>query len=238
MQTREALARKDGTDDGAAISRKRAEGLPKTMSNPFFTIGHSTRPIDEFVALLTAAEVRLVVDVRTVPRSRTTPIQPRDLAGVSRWTGCRVLSIVPRSADCAKSSLEYLPTPSGKTQTSQRRRLRGERRVSLRREKLTRAWSSARLAVMCAESLWWRCHRRIIADYRSPRARRCSISGQVTFRSAFDARSRIESRATDLSEGHVAHARPRAVSGFLSQPPKPISTTILEKSKQTAFFAV
>ena len=43
------------------------------MSNPFFTIGHSTRPIDEFVALLTASEVKLVVDVRTVPRSRTNP---------------------------------------------------------------------------------------------------------------------------------------------------------------------
>jgi hypothetical protein len=43
------------------------------MSNPFFTIGHSTRPIDEFVALLTTAEVRLVVDVRAVPRSRTNP---------------------------------------------------------------------------------------------------------------------------------------------------------------------
>ena len=48
------------------------------MSNPFFTIGHSTRPIDEFVALLTTAEVRLVVDVRTVPRSRTNPQFNRD----------------------------------------------------------------------------------------------------------------------------------------------------------------
>ncbi|MBV8794789.1 MAG: DUF488 domain-containing protein, partial [Hyphomicrobiales bacterium] len=36
------------------------------MSNPFFTIGHSTRPTAEFVALLKEAQVKLVVDVRTV----------------------------------------------------------------------------------------------------------------------------------------------------------------------------
>ena len=48
------------------------------MASPFFTIGHSTRPIEEFVGLLTAAEVRLVVDVRTVPRSRTNPQFNRD----------------------------------------------------------------------------------------------------------------------------------------------------------------
>ena len=48
------------------------------MSNPFFTIGHSTRPIDEFVALLITVEVKLVVDVRTVPRSRTNPQFNRD----------------------------------------------------------------------------------------------------------------------------------------------------------------
>ena len=43
------------------------------MARPFFTIGHSTRPIGEFVGLLSEAEIRLVVDVRTVPRSRTNP---------------------------------------------------------------------------------------------------------------------------------------------------------------------
>ena len=43
------------------------------MARPFFTIGHSTRSIDEFVDLLSNAEVRLVVDVRTIPRSRTNP---------------------------------------------------------------------------------------------------------------------------------------------------------------------
>ena len=48
------------------------------MANPFFTIGHSTRPIDEFVSLLAQAEVTIVVDVRTVPRSRFNPQFNRD----------------------------------------------------------------------------------------------------------------------------------------------------------------
>jgi uncharacterized protein (DUF488 family) len=43
------------------------------MSHQFFTIGHSTRSIDEFVALLKPHNVKLVMDVRTVPRSRTNP---------------------------------------------------------------------------------------------------------------------------------------------------------------------
>src|SRR4051812_31860650 len=48
------------------------------MAYPFFTIGHSTRSVPEFVGLLRSVEVRLVVDVRTVPRSRTNPQFNRD----------------------------------------------------------------------------------------------------------------------------------------------------------------
>src|SRR6476620_345357 len=43
------------------------------MTHPFFTIGHSTRSITEFTDLLREADIKLVVDVRTVPRSRTNP---------------------------------------------------------------------------------------------------------------------------------------------------------------------
>jgi uncharacterized protein (DUF488 family) len=49
------------------------------MANPFFTIGHSTRPFAAFADLLTKVEVRLVVDVRTVPRSSTNPQYNRDV---------------------------------------------------------------------------------------------------------------------------------------------------------------
>ena len=48
------------------------------MKVPFFTIGHSTRPIGEFIDLLNASEIGIVVDVRTVPRSRTNPQYNRE----------------------------------------------------------------------------------------------------------------------------------------------------------------
>jgi uncharacterized protein (DUF488 family) len=47
--------------------------------NPFFTVGHSTRTIDEFVAMLRDNGVELVADVRTIPRSRKNPQYNRDL---------------------------------------------------------------------------------------------------------------------------------------------------------------
>jgi uncharacterized protein (DUF488 family) len=49
------------------------------VAHPFYTIGHSTRSIDELVELLQSAEIRLVADVRTVPRSRTNPQYNRDI---------------------------------------------------------------------------------------------------------------------------------------------------------------
>src|SRR5262249_47310465 len=66
----------------AAAAVQQAELRTLRMANalvhPFFTIGHSTRSIEEFVGLLKAAEVAMVVDVRTVPRSRTNPQFNRD----------------------------------------------------------------------------------------------------------------------------------------------------------------
>src|SRR3954451_685440 len=49
------------------------------MALPFFTVGHSTRPLAEFVDLLVASQVGLVVDVRTIPRSRTNPQYNREV---------------------------------------------------------------------------------------------------------------------------------------------------------------
>jgi uncharacterized protein (DUF488 family) len=43
------------------------------MAHPFFTIGHSTRPADEFIEMLRRLDVGRVVDVRTIPRSRSNP---------------------------------------------------------------------------------------------------------------------------------------------------------------------
>ena len=52
------------------------------MRLPFFTIGHSTRSIGEFAELLRLGAVDLVIDVRTVPRSRRNPQYNEDVLGV------------------------------------------------------------------------------------------------------------------------------------------------------------
>src|SRR3954453_13119658 len=49
------------------------------MNLPFYTIGHSTRTIEEFVAALRTGRVQVVVDIRTIPRSRTNPQFNEDL---------------------------------------------------------------------------------------------------------------------------------------------------------------
>jgi uncharacterized protein (DUF488 family) len=53
------------------------------MTDPFFTVGHSTRSIAEFVELLREANIQLVVDVRTVPWSRTNPQFNRDILPIT-----------------------------------------------------------------------------------------------------------------------------------------------------------
>jgi uncharacterized protein (DUF488 family) len=138
------------------------------MSNRFFTIGHSTRPIDEFVALLTASEVKLVVDVRTVPRSRTNPqfnreTLPASLAGQGvAYEHCPALGgLRKRQPGISPDANAFWENASFHNYADYA--LSEEFRSAV--EKLRALGHVTRSTVMCAESLWWRCHRRIIADY-------------------------------------------------------------------------
>jgi uncharacterized protein (DUF488 family) len=138
------------------------------MRHPFFTIGHSTRPIASFIELLNEAEVGLVADVRTVPRSRTNPqyntdVLPRSLVGsqigyehIAALGGLRGRTHdVPPQANAFwenQSFHNYADYAMGE-----------DFRAGLTR--LRELGQTRRCAIMCAEAVWWRCHRRIIADY-------------------------------------------------------------------------
>jgi uncharacterized protein (DUF488 family) len=135
---------------------------------PFFTIGHSTRPIGEFLDLLSQAKVQLVVDVRTVPRSRTNPQYNAD-----------VFSQTLRESGIGYEHLAALGGLRGRIQDVPAERNEFWQNQSFHnyadyaasesfRSGLTRLrqWGHDRpCAVMCAEAVWWRCHRRIITDY-------------------------------------------------------------------------
>ena len=138
------------------------------MANPFFTIGHSTRPVDEFVSLLTEAEVGVVVDVRTVPRSRFNPQFNRDTLSASlsaRGVAYEHLAALGglrgTQRDAPPETNAFWENASFHNYADYA--MSEEFRSGLRT--LRDLGKAARSSVMCAESLWWRCHRRIIADY-------------------------------------------------------------------------
>lgn len=138
------------------------------MPLPFFTVGHSTRSIAEFVRLLQAAEVRLVADIRTVPRSRTNPQYNRDTlpetlapfqigyAYIAELGGLR-----GRARDVPDAVNGFWENRSFHNYAdyamTERFRTGLQALVALGRERRT--------AMMCSEAVWWRCHRRIVADY-------------------------------------------------------------------------
>ncbi len=138
------------------------------MANPFYTIGHSTHPLDEFIGLLKSAGVTFVVDVRTVPRSRTNPqfntdvLSPallKALIGYERIAALGGLRGRQREVPAEVNGFwendsfhNYADYAMGEPFHEGLARLRELGR-------------SQRCAIMCAESVWWRCHRRIIADY-------------------------------------------------------------------------
>ena len=138
------------------------------MREPFYTIGHSTRSIPEFVSLLQVADIALVVDIRTVRRSRTNPqfnsdVLSQDLTPfgigyehISELGGLRGKARdIPSSLNAFWINRSFHNYADYALSAGFHAGL--DRLISLGRER--------RCAVMCAETLWWRCHRRIVADY-------------------------------------------------------------------------
>ncbi len=133
-----------------------------------FTIGHSTREIAEFVALLRQCAVDLVVDVRSIPRSRTNPqfnkdALPAALAAVG--IGYRHLDALGGRRHHRKGAA---PSPNTLWRVEAFRSYADYAMTAAFRAGLDelRALDRAHVcAIMCAEAVWWRCHRRIITDY-------------------------------------------------------------------------
>ena len=138
------------------------------MARPFFTIGHSTRSIDEFVDLLSKAEVRLVVDVRTIPRSRTNP-QYNSEALAEALSESRI--DYEHIAALGGLRGRKRDVPANVNAFWQNQRFHNYADYAMSEEfhsgliKLRELGHATQCAIMCAEAVWWRCHRRIIADY-------------------------------------------------------------------------
>ena len=130
-----------------------------------WTIGHSTLAIEDFLRLLQTSEIRVLADVRSFPGSRRYPQFNKDHL----------------QSSVAANQIEYVHLP----ELGGRRRARPDSiNMSWRNEsfrgyadymethgfelgmsKLLDLAAQRRTAIMCAESLWWRCHRSLISDY-------------------------------------------------------------------------
>jgi uncharacterized protein (DUF488 family) len=141
---------------------------PGTTTRPFFTIGHSTRTLDEFAGLLRESGVGLVADIRSIPRSRTNPQFNRDALPetLAPWQiGYEHLAALGgrrskvRGAEPSRNAFwrvaafhnyaDYALTPPFAEGLAQLREL-GRQHTC---------------AIMCSEAVWWRCHRRIVTDH-------------------------------------------------------------------------
>lgn len=137
------------------------------MKVPFFTIGHSTRSLDQFLELLRGAQVRLLADIRTVPKSRTNPqfnkeTLPGALAGsdISYEHMAALGGLRGKSRTVAQDVNAYWTNASFHNYADYA--LSEEFHAGLSR--LLEQGSSERCAIMCSEAVWWRCHRRIVTD--------------------------------------------------------------------------
>jgi uncharacterized protein (DUF488 family) len=136
--------------------------------NAVFTIGHSTRPVGELIDLLRQADVTMLVDVRSVPRSRTNPQFNTDSLPatlVSAEIEYRHLAALGGLRHRPKGAP---PSPNTLWRNNSFRAYADYAMTGPFRDGLDELCALARercVAIMCAEAVWWRCHRRIIADY-------------------------------------------------------------------------
>jgi uncharacterized protein (DUF488 family) len=136
------------------------------MISQIWTIGHSTRGIEEFIAALEAHRIKIVVDVRSLPGSRRYPqFNKEALTDSLGRVGIRY---------------EHFPELGGRRKPKKNSHNTAWRNVSFRgyadymeteefrkgvERLLDLASETGPITLMCAEAVWWRCHRALISDY-------------------------------------------------------------------------
>jgi uncharacterized protein (DUF488 family) len=137
------------------------------VKQSIFTIGHSTRTIADFAALLREASIDRLADVRSIPRSRTNPqFNSETLAPVLAAEGVEYRHL--KALGGLRHRRKDTPSPNTLWRNDSFRSYADYATTDVFRSGLDELLEFAdahRCAIMCAEAVWWRCHRRIIADY-------------------------------------------------------------------------
>jgi uncharacterized protein (DUF488 family) len=137
------------------------------MPNRIFTIGHGARPSEELVACLVEAGVLTLVDVRRFPGSRRHPqFGQAALAATVGEAGIAYRHAVElggrRSGEPGEERFACIRVATFRSYAA--RMAHGEWQAAL-----ARALAEPAPCFLCAETLWWRCHRRLIAELLSAR---------------------------------------------------------------------
>lgn len=139
-----------------------------TAKERSLTIGHSTRSVEELAELLRETGADCIVDVRSIPRSRTNPQFNADTLSVALAAQRLNYHRIAALGGLRHRRKTAGPSPNTFWQNLSFRNYAdyaatADFRAGLR--ELRALATGHRPAIMCAEAVWWRCHRRIIADY-------------------------------------------------------------------------
>lgn len=171
------------------------------MTALLYTVGHSTRAIDEFLEILADAQIQLLVDVRRYPGSRRHPqFGQKALQDVLEQSGVAYRhepALGGRRTGSPSSPNDAWQNPAFRAYADHM--ASAEFRDALAR--LLETVPRTRTAVMCAEALPMRCHRRLIADA-------AVLAGTPV----------LHLLAAGRSEAHALHARARLLSGHVVYP--------------------
>jgi uncharacterized protein (DUF488 family) len=173
------------------------------MTLTVWTVGHSTRPVSDFLGVLAGYRIELVADVRRFPGSRSQPQYQKPALELALQEAGMGYIWLP---DLGGRRRPVLDAPNTAWRHPAFRgyadHMAGEEFAAGLLELLTLAWG-LRTAVMCAEILWWRCHRRMIADVL------VSLGAHV-----------VHIRDVKTAEMHRLRAPARLVRGVLSYQPE------------------
>ncbi len=138
---------------------------PHQQSKVIWTIGHSTHPLDEFIAMLKSFQIQVVVDIRSFPGSRKFPQYNKEALEVSlpqhhlRYLHLKKLGGRRKVKPDSQNTSWHHPAFRGYADFMETEMF--AEGIS----ELEQIASTERTAYMCSEVLWWRCHRSMVSDY-------------------------------------------------------------------------
>jgi uncharacterized protein (DUF488 family) len=136
-----------------------------TTVRQLYTIGHSTRSLEDLLRLLRSSHIDCLADVRTVPRSRHTPQFNREALQIDLPNAALRYVHLPRLGGLRQS--RGSESPNGGWLSAGFRGFADHMQTEEFARGLDELWDLAgqcRTAIMCAEALYWRCHRTLIGD--------------------------------------------------------------------------